>query len=92
VLALAIFLGLASAGPGTFGFVMLDDPSQSLGSGHKQRLAELLAELARSRQVIVATMDQEFRDALLKQATAVEYRFEPWTVYGVNVSSARGGR
>ena len=93
VLALAIFLGLASAGPGTFGFVMLDDPSQSLGSGHKQRLAELLAELARSRQVIVATMDQEFRDALLKQAAAtVEYRFEPWTMDGVNVSLASGGR
>ena len=87
VLALAIFLGLAASSAGTFGFVMLDDPSQSLGSGHKIRLAELLAELAAQRQVIVATMDQEFREALAKSALK-EYRFADWTTAGVMLGDA----
>ncbi len=43
-LALAIFLGLAAStkDSGTFGFVLMDDPSQSLDSEHKKRLVEVL--------------------------------------------------
>jgi DNA repair protein SbcC/Rad50 len=82
-LALAIFLGLASTGKenGTFGFLMLDDPSQSLGSEHKRQLARLLDRVARHKKLILATMDTEFHDCLCESLTRArkEYRFGKWT-------------
>jgi len=85
-LALAIFLGLATAsGPGApFGFVMLDDPSQSLGTEHKEKLVDVLDEVAACRQVIVATMDREFHDCLEGKLTKAKakYVFGEWTPEG----------
>jgi DNA repair exonuclease SbcCD ATPase subunit len=82
-LALAIFLGLAatSGENSTFGFILLDDPSQSLGSEHKKQLARLLDQVARHKKVIVATMDAEFHDCLCQSLTKArkEYRFGRWT-------------
>lgn len=82
-LALAIFLGLATAAEeaGTFGFLMLDDPSQSLGSQHKQQLARVLNDVAQHRKIVVATMDAEFRACLVEGLTRAktEYRFCTWT-------------
>jgi wobble nucleotide-excising tRNase len=82
-LALAMFLGLACSaeGAGSFGFVMLDDPSQSLGSEHKEQLVAVLNEVAASKKLLLATMDREFRDCWcegLSKAKA-EYLFEGWT-------------
>jgi DNA repair protein SbcC/Rad50 len=83
-LALAIFLGLASAaGAGTsFGFVMLDDPSQSLGSEHKKALVDILDVVGREKHIVVATMDAEFRELLVKGLTRnkQEYVFGNWSV------------
>jgi exonuclease SbcC len=82
-LALAMLLGLACSaeGTGAFGFVMLDDPSQSLGSEHKEQLVGVLNEVADSKKLVLATMDREFRDCwregLGKAKT--EYLFEEWT-------------
>jgi wobble nucleotide-excising tRNase len=82
-LALAIFLGLATAAKegSTFRFLMLDDPSQSLGSEHKKQLARLLDQVARHKSLIVATMDTEFHDCLNEEFTKAkrEYRFGNWT-------------
>lgn len=85
-LALAIFLGLASAsGPDApMGFVMLDDPSQSMGTEHKRNLAAVLDEVCKARELVVATMDDEFRgflDAGLTKAKTT-YVFEEWTPKG----------
>jgi wobble nucleotide-excising tRNase len=80
-LALAIFLGLASAGvDSALGFVMLDDPSQSLGSEHKKRLVEVLDDVARRKRLLLATMDHEFRALLVGQLTKgkTEYDFGAW--------------
>jgi DNA repair protein SbcC/Rad50 len=82
-LALAIFLGLASAsGPTTpLGFVMLDDPSQSMGVEHKRNLAAVLDEVCKTRQILLATMDNEFLSCLdtgLTKAKTV-YEFGGWT-------------
>jgi DNA repair exonuclease SbcCD ATPase subunit len=83
VLALAIFLGLATTAKesSTFGFLMLDDPSQSLGSEHKKQLAHLLDQVARGKQVIVATMDAEFHERLTESFTRIkrEYHFGEWS-------------
>ncbi len=85
-LALAIFLGLAATAneSGTFGFLMLDDPSQSLGTEHKTQLAKLLNQVARHKNVIVSTMDAEFHDCLKENMTRVtqRYRFDRWTPEG----------
>jgi DNA repair exonuclease SbcCD ATPase subunit len=81
-LALAIFLGLATAAKegSSFRFLMLDDPSQSLGSEHKKQLARLLDHVARHKRLIVATMDSEFHDCLNDEFTKAktEYRFGNW--------------
>src|SRR5262249_24314495 len=95
-LALAIFLGLAcaSADGGGFGFVLLDDPSQSLGAGHKTNLVKVLDRVAATRKVILATMDREFCEGLaggLTRARA-EYRFAPWTTgQGAAARRTEGG-
>ncbi len=82
-LALAIFLGLAATAKesGAFGFLMLDDPSQSLGTEHKRELARLLDQVARCKRLIVATMDIEFHEFLKEAFTKAkkEYRFGNWT-------------
>jgi exonuclease SbcC len=82
-LALAIFLGLAAAAKesGSFQFLMLDDPSQSLGTEHKKQLARLLDQVAQHKRLIVATMDTEFHECLKEGFTKArkEYRFGKWT-------------
>lgn len=71
VLALSIFAGLGQANINEIPFqsIILDDPSQSMGSHHKEKLAELVNIIAANRQVIVGTMDSEFRDLLEKCIT-----------------------
>jgi DNA repair exonuclease SbcCD ATPase subunit len=91
-LALAIFLGLATAAKegSTFRFLILDDPSQSLGSEHKKQLARLLDQVARHKSLIVATMDTEFHDCLYEEFTKAkrEYRFGKWTpIEGPNITT-----
>jgi wobble nucleotide-excising tRNase len=82
-LALAIFLGLASStsDSDTFGFVLMDDPSQSFDSEHKKQLVQVLNEVGRQKQLVISTMDQEFRDCLIAELTKTktEYVFESWT-------------
>jgi hypothetical protein len=82
-LALAIFLGLAATAKetGRFGFLMLDDPSQSLGTEHKKQLAKLLDHVAQHKTLVLATMDAEFHDCMKVSFTKArkEYRFGTWT-------------
>ena len=70
-LALSIFLGMATSRviKESFGFVMLDDPSQSLGSGHKERLIEILDEVLKDKMVILSSMDKELPDLVFSKIT-----------------------
>lgn len=81
-LALAIFAGLGEANRDALAFraIVFDDPSQSMGSHHKKKLAELINTLAQNRQVIVSTMDKEFFEALNSDITAHKkcITFEGW--------------
>ncbi len=82
-LALSIFLGMAHS-EGTnqpFGFVMLDDPSQSLGAEHKEKLVEVLDEVLDERMVILSSMDKELQDLALSKITKAKtkYTFSDWT-------------
>lgn len=82
-LALSIFLGMATSGAAkeSFGFVMLDDPSQSLGSGHKEKLIDILNEVLKDRIVILSSMDKELQDLTFSRITGAKkkYVFSDWT-------------
>ena len=82
-MALSIFLGMAHS-EGTnqpFGFVMLDDPSQSMGAEYKEKLAEVLNEVLDERMVILSSMDKELQDLVLSKITKTKtkYIFTDWT-------------
>ena len=80
-LALGLFVGLGlAADSAPLGFLIFDDPTQSLGGPQKERLAEVLNHVAASRQLIVATMDAEFLQALKAQITKQKrvYEFSSW--------------
>jgi DNA repair exonuclease SbcCD ATPase subunit len=82
-LALAIFLGLgvAAGDAGKFGFLILDDPSQSLAPEHQRRLVKILDEVSACRNIIISSMDDGFRgllaDGLTRMKKIFEYR--DWT-------------
>lgn len=80
--ALSIFLALggSSAREGATGFLVLDDPSQSLDSEQKRKLAALIDRVAADRQVVLATMDEELLKALQSDVSKAKrvYRFGEW--------------
>lgn len=81
-LALSLFLGLAEATgeDHRFAFLLLDDPTQSLGLEMKRELAAVLEEVADRRGLVIATPDTEFRDLLVKGITKnkASYNFASW--------------
>jgi hypothetical protein len=85
-LALSLFLGLAQATGETqpFSFLMLDDPTQSLGPEMKQRLVSVLEGVAEWRKLIISTPDTEFKDLLMTTITKSKavYNFLGWTEEG----------
>lgn len=83
--ALSIFLALAASSQiaHRLGMIILDDPSQSLDIVCKKNLCSLLSDLCGSRQVILATADNElhkFADELPKNK--VSYTVRDWTPKG----------
>lgn len=85
--ALSVYLALASGLQHNLGFVILDDPSQSLDSAHKQALADLLQQLDPMLQVVVATQDVELGEVLEDAWKVSNYRR-----YGLSWSSRTGTR
>ena len=82
-LALSIFLGLAktSGDYHTLGFILTDDPSQSLDSQQKARLVKIFNELSDIKNIIVSTMDTELQQLLKDGITKAKtiYKFSDWT-------------
>ncbi len=79
-LALSIFLALAKSGNAPFGFLMFDDPSQSLGSSEKKEFINILNEIAEQKNLVISTMDREFFD-LMKEHLIMQkliYKFNNW--------------
>jgi len=64
--ALAIFLTMSRYLAHNLGFIVMDDPSQSMDDAHKRSLAKFLADEINHRQVIIATQDKEFTSYLSK--------------------------
>jgi exonuclease SbcC len=81
-LALSVFLGMVTAYSHPVGFVLMDDPSQSLGTDQKHRLVQVIEEVCETgRRVVLATMDaelQEFLRSSLGKAKTI-YQIHSWT-------------
>jgi exonuclease SbcC len=82
-LALSLFFGLAEAAEETqpFAFLMLDDPSQSLGPEMEQRFVSVLEDIAERRQLIISTPYVGFKNLLMSNITRNKdvYDFLDWT-------------
>ncbi|WP_370323784.1 AAA family ATPase [Euzebya sp.] len=63
-LALAVFLPRATLDESPFRFVVLDDPVQAMDPARVEGLATVLAEVAKTRQVVVMTHDTRLPDAV----------------------------
>jgi DNA repair exonuclease SbcCD ATPase subunit len=83
--ALSIFLALAGSAQIShqLGIVILDDPTQSLDKSCKQNLCAVLTQLCDSRQLIVATADNELREEVRNMhKNKVSYTITGWSPTG----------
>ncbi len=82
-LALSLFLGLSEATVDSqrFAFLILDDPTQSLGPEMKRELVSVLEDIANRRKLVIATPDLEFKNLLTTHITKIKaiYDFTDWT-------------
>ena len=80
-LALSIFLSMTETTDFPFSFIMLDDPSQSLGKEEKEKLADILNNISQNRDLILSTMDGELFEFLKGKIKTqkIIYEFENWT-------------
>jgi len=78
--ALCLFLASAIRANHDAGFILLDDPIQCLDEEHEKRLAEILAELAKERQVVVSSSRISFVNSLKNAGTVQRQliRLAPW--------------
>jgi recombinational DNA repair ATPase RecF len=63
-LGLALFLPRATAAESPFGFLVIDDPVQSMDPAKVDGLARVLSYVAQTRQVLVFTHDDRLRSAV----------------------------
>ncbi len=66
-LALALFLPRATMAASPFGFVLIDDPVQSMDPSRIDGLACVLRDAAKTRQVIVFTHDDRLAESVRRQ-------------------------
>lgn len=81
-LAISIFLAMSgmTGQKMPFDFIMLDDPSQSLGFQEKVGLIKILDIIAKEKDIIIATMDSELLDEIKKMSSEKKiYKFYKWT-------------
>lgn len=70
-LALSLFLPRAATADSPFGFIVIDDPVQSMDPAKVHGLAQVLHELGEHRQVVVFTHDTRLQRAFASQELPV---------------------
>ncbi|MEM2922429.1 MAG: hypothetical protein QXF26_08960, partial [Candidatus Bathyarchaeia archaeon] len=84
--ALAIFMSNSSRTKGELPLMILDDPTQSMDSEHKEALAKLVSKLAETYQMIVSTEDEETRNLLERYCRGIRvFELGEWTTTGPNI-------
>lgn len=89
-LALSVFLPRATQAESPFRFVVVDDPVQAMDPAKVDGLAQVLDELAQSRQVVVFTHDLRLVDAIEHQgiaATVLSVERGPHSTVSVTIAS-----
>jgi DNA repair exonuclease SbcCD ATPase subunit len=79
--ALALFFGLAESTQHGLDLLYVDDPTQNLDNKCKEAMAKVVAEIARRRQVIVSTQDEDFVTYLVGEGfpqRAVIHHLKAW--------------
>jgi len=81
-LAISVYLSLSKVFFHNLGFLILDDPSQSLDNEHKRALIEIIKSLTNEKQIFISTQDESFQDLLkenIKHAKSQIFNFGDWT-------------
>ncbi|OCF85498.1 ATP-binding protein [Nocardia brasiliensis] len=89
-LGLSLFLPRATVEESPFRFVMIDDPVQAMDPAKVDGLAQVLAAVAWTRQVVVFTHDERLAEAVRRMeldATVLEVQRRDRSVVEVRVSS-----
>jgi energy-coupling factor transporter ATP-binding protein EcfA2 len=89
-LGLSLFLPRATVEQSPFRFVMIDDPVQAMDPAKVDGLAQVLATVAWTRQVVVFTHDERLAEAVRRMqldATVLEVQRRDRSVVEVRVSS-----
>jgi energy-coupling factor transporter ATP-binding protein EcfA2 len=73
-LALALFLPRARTADSPFGFLLIDDPVQSMDPAKVNGLAQVLSDLGKQRQIVVFTHDTRLQRAFSSQGLPVTIR------------------
>ena len=75
---LSIFLGLGATQElsHNLGFVILDDPSQSLDSTHKENLVSILNSIPDDKQILISTSESDLADLILRNIVREKKHFK----------------
>lgn len=88
--ALAIYLSLSRIFTHNLGFLVLDDPSQSLDTEHQSALIEILKDVTKERRVFISTQDDGFQKLLREKFKGEDqtqvFNFTKITTDGPSVS------
>ncbi len=84
VVGISLFLAHAQKMLTQLSPILMDDPTQSFDDTHKEELVKIIKELSNSRQVLVATQDKQFCQALEDTGgTRVSaWQFSEWSEQG----------
>ncbi len=90
-LGLAISVANSVKGGSTFGFILIDDPVQSLDKGHSSQVADMIRKLVvdHQKQVILLSHDREWLNLVRKQCRTLNgyfYEIISYTQKGPNIS------
>jgi DNA repair exonuclease SbcCD ATPase subunit len=84
VVGISLFLAHSQKMLSQLSPILMDDPTQSFDDTHKEKLVKLIKELSNSRQVLVATQDKQFCQAIEESGgTRVSaWEFSEWSEQG----------
>ncbi len=87
--AISLFLASNEKMQSNFETIMIDDPTQGMDSAHKEALASIVSSLGEAKQVLIASQDEDFREALSRYCgrfTVLE--FGQWSADGPSISKS----
>jgi len=90
VVGISLFLAHAEKMLTQLATLIMDDPTQSFDESHKRDLVKVIKELSESRQILIATQDESFSEAIRDSCgtRVAEWNFTEWTEEGPVVAPA----